>query len=88
MTTTAPTADSALDDWLSWLEHLHPTEIDLGLEELPGQGFHDLLRHHRERGAVSETRFLGLPSFVVTAHEALLECFLDDVDSFVTAHAG
>jgi len=30
-TITAPGKDSALSDWLNYLEHLHSTEIDLGL---------------------------------------------------------
>jgi len=28
---TAPDYNSSLDDWLSYLEHLHPSAIDMGL---------------------------------------------------------
>ncbi|MEC9319116.1 MAG: bifunctional tetrahydrofolate synthase/dihydrofolate synthase, partial [Pseudomonadota bacterium] len=28
----APTANSSLSDWLTYLEKIHPTEIDLGRE--------------------------------------------------------
>jgi len=34
MTTSAPAANASLHEWLSWLEELHPTEIDLGLERV------------------------------------------------------
>lgn len=32
--TTIPTSNSSLSDWLSYLEHLHSQEIDLGLERI------------------------------------------------------
>ena len=40
-----PTATSSLSDWLTYLERIHPTEIDLGLE-----------RSHqvRERAAITQ----------------------------------
>ena len=50
---------------------------DFALDEMPGRRLHDVLRAYRERGPVQPTRFLGLPAFVITSHEALLEAFLD-----------
>lgn len=29
-----PDADDSLDEWLAWLEHLHPVEIELGLDRV------------------------------------------------------
>lgn len=52
--------------------------IDFGLQELPGDTLHRVLRACRERGPVQPTRFLGLPAFVITAHKALEEAFLDE----------
>jgi len=31
---TMPTTNDSLEDWLAWLEHVHPTEIDMGLERV------------------------------------------------------
>lgn len=53
-------------------------EVDFGLHELPGDALHDVLRRSRERGPIQPTRFLGLPSFVITGYDALLEAFLDE----------
>ncbi len=52
--------------------------VDFGLQELPGDSLHAVLRAHRERGPVQPTRFLGLPAFVITSHKALEEAFLDE----------
>lgn len=52
--------------------------VDFGLQELPGDSLHDVLRGYRERGPVQPTRFLGLPAFVITSHKALEEAFLDE----------
>jgi len=51
--------------------------LDFALDELPGHSLHEVLRTYRERGPVEPTRFLGLPAFVITGHQALLEAFLD-----------
>jgi cytochrome P450 len=51
--------------------------VDFGLDAMPGAELHALLRAFRERGAVAPTRFLGIPSFVITGHAALLEAFAD-----------
>lgn len=52
--------------------------VDFGLQELPGDALHAVLRTYRERGPVQPTRFLGLPAFVITSHKALEEAFLDE----------
>ncbi|MGE4609729.1 MAG: cytochrome P450 [Myxococcota bacterium] len=51
--------------------------VDFALDEMPGQELHDVLRAYREQGPVAPTRFLGIPSFVITGHAALLEAFQD-----------
>jgi len=51
--------------------------VDFALDELPGSELHEVLRGFRERGPVQPTRFLGLPAFVITGYEALLEAFMD-----------
>jgi len=53
-------------------------EIDFGLQELPGEDLHRVLHAYRARGPVQPTRFLGLPSVVITGHKALEEAFLDE----------
>lgn len=53
-------------------------DVDFGLNELPGESLHQTLRAFRERSPVEPTRFLGLPSFVITGHAALEEAFLDE----------
>jgi len=52
--------------------------VDFGLQELPGDALHAVLRAYRERGPVQPTRFLGLPAFVITGAKALEEAFLDE----------
>ena len=52
-------------------------KVDFGLDELPGPALHDVLRRFRESAPVAPARFLGLPAFVITSHQALLEAFLD-----------
>jgi cytochrome P450 len=51
--------------------------VDFALDAMPGAELHEVLRTLRERGPVQPTRFLGLPSFVITGHEALLQAFAD-----------
>lgn len=53
-------------------------DVDFGLHALPGESLHATLRAFRERSPVEPTRFLGLPSFVITSHEALEAAFLDE----------
>lgn len=53
-------------------------DVDFGLHELPGDALHATLRRFRERGAIQATKFMGLPSFVITSHEALEAAFLDE----------
>ncbi|MBY0400636.1 cytochrome P450 [Myxococcota bacterium] len=53
-------------------------DLDFGLQEFPGESLHLALRAFRERSPVEPTRFLGLPSFVITSHEALEQAFLDE----------
>ena len=52
-------------------------DADFALDEMPGDELHDVLRAHREQGPVSPTRFLGIPSFVISGHAALLDAFRD-----------
>lgn len=52
--------------------------VDFGLQELPGDSLHTVLRAHRERGPIQPTRFLGLPAFVITGHKVLEAAFLDE----------
>ena len=52
-------------------------EVDFGFDPLPGEALHDVLRAYREQGPIRPTRFLGLPAFVITAFDALLEAFQD-----------
>ena len=54
-----------------------PGSVDFALDEMPGQELHDVLRAYREQGPVAPTRFLGIPSFVIAGHAALLEAFQD-----------
>jgi cytochrome P450 len=51
--------------------------IDFGFDEMPGGELHEVLHAYRERGPVQPTRFLGIPSFVITGHEVLLDAFKD-----------
>ncbi|MBM4382384.1 MAG: cytochrome P450 [Deltaproteobacteria bacterium] len=53
-------------------------DVDFGLHELPGESLYDVLRRFRERGPIQPTRFLGLPSFVITSYDALHAAFLDE----------
>jgi cytochrome P450 len=53
------------------------SQVDLGLDALPGHELHDVLRRYREAGPVQPTTFQGFPAFVITGYEALLEAFLD-----------
>lgn len=55
--------------------------IDFALHEMPGNELHDALRAYREEGPVARTLFLGIPSFVITGHAALLQAF-GDVERF------
>lgn len=52
-------------------------DADFALDEMPGDELHDVLRAHREQGPVSPTQFLGIPSFVISGHAALLDAFRD-----------
>ena len=60
------------------LEDLKLEEADFALDEMPGEEMHRILRHFRERGPVEKTRFMGLPAFVITRHQALLNAFMDN----------
>jgi hypothetical protein len=53
-------------------------EVDFGLHGFPGESLHHVLLRFRERGPIQPTRFLGLPSFVITTYAALQEAFLDE----------
>lgn len=53
-------------------------DVDFGLQELPGETLHATLRAFREQSPIEPTRFLGLPSFVITRHDALEAAFLDE----------
>jgi len=57
--------------------HTTLDSVDFALDEMPGRELHDVLRGYRERGPVQPTRFLGLPAFVITGHQPLLEAFMD-----------
>lgn len=52
--------------------------VDFALDPLPGDELHAVLRGYRERGAVQPTRFLGIPSFIITGHAALGRAFQDE----------
>ena len=51
--------------------------VDFGLEDMPGDELHEVLRAYRLEGPVRPTRFGGLPAFVITAYDALVEAFMD-----------
>lgn len=51
---------------------------DFALDEMPGAVLHETLHAYRERGPVSPTRFAGLPAFVITEFDALLQAFTDE----------
>ena len=53
------------------------SQLDLGLDDMPGSELHDVLHAYRAKGPVQPTRFQGLPAFVITGYDALLEAFLD-----------
>jgi cytochrome P450 len=50
---------------------------DFAFDEMPGRELHDLLHAYRERGPLQPTRFMGLPAFVISGYEALLDAFKD-----------
>lgn len=50
---------------------------DFAFDELPGRELHDVLHAYRERGPVQPTRFMGLPAFVISGYDALLDAFKD-----------
>ncbi len=52
--------------------------VDFALDELPGEELHAVLRGYRERGPITPTRFMGLPAFVISEHEALSSAFQDE----------
>jgi len=52
MTSSVMTKSQSLSDWLSYLEHIHPTQIDMGLT--------------RVRQVAERADLLSLPSFVIT----------------------
>jgi cytochrome P450 len=59
-------------------EEKNPGETDFVFDEMPGEEMHRRLREYREQGEVQPTRFMGLPAFVITGHEALTEAFMDN----------
>ena len=52
MTSSVMTKSQSLSDWLSYLEHIHPQQIDMGLT--------------RVRQVAERADLLSLPSFVIT----------------------
>ena len=55
-----------------------PPEMEFALEEHPGNQLHAGLRAQREHHSVTPARFLGLPAFVITGHDALRRAFADN----------
>ena len=53
------------------------SRVDFGLDPMPGDELHAVLRGYRDEGPVRPTRFLGIPSFVISGYDALLEAFTD-----------
>lgn len=53
-------------------------QVDFAFDEMPGREMHDALRAFRAEGPVAPTRFMGLPAFVVTAYDAVLDAFRDE----------
>ena len=53
------------------------SKLDFGLDEMPGDELHEVLRAYRVAGPVQPCRFGGLPAFVITGYEALAEAFMD-----------
>lgn len=51
--------------------------VDFALDPMPGPRLHEVLHAYRARGPVSATRYLTIPAFVITEHEALLQAFKD-----------
>jgi len=57
------------------------SQIDFGLDEMPGAELHEVLHAFRSAGPISPTRFLGIPAFVISSHHVLLDA-LTDSDRF------
>jgi cytochrome P450 len=52
--------------------------VDFALDEMRGERLHETLHAFRAQGPVQTAKFLGLPSYVITGYEALLEAFTDN----------
>jgi len=52
--------------------------IDFALDELPGEEMHEALHQFRAEGPIRPTKFLGLPAFIITGHQTLVDAFADN----------
>ncbi|WP_185236236.1 bifunctional folylpolyglutamate synthase/dihydrofolate synthase [Teredinibacter franksiae] len=85
----------ALNDWLSWMETLHPNEIDLGLERITivGErlGFCELIHSRAAPGASGAPTVISIAGTngkgsCVAALETLLLCSSKTTGSFTSPH--
>jgi cytochrome P450 len=53
-------------------------EADFALDEMPGVRLHEVLHACRARGPITPVRFMGLPAFVISSYEALLDALRDN----------
>ncbi len=54
------------------------SQVDFGVDDLPGSELHEVLHAYRAEGPVRPTLFNGLPAFVISGYDALLEAFTDN----------
>jgi len=54
------------------------SQVDFGSDEMPGSELHEVLHAYRAEGAVCPTRFIGIPAFVISSYDALLDAFTDN----------
>lgn len=52
-------------------------EQDFSEWQLPGKELHEFMDALRSRGPVAQIKFHGMPSFLVTSHDALMRAFRD-----------
>ncbi len=53
------------------------SQVDFGLDEMPGSELHEVLHAYRAEGPVRPSLFNGLPAYLITAHDTLLDAFMD-----------
>ena len=53
-------------------------DVDVGLDPLPGEALHALLRSARERPGLTEMKMLGGPAYLISRFDELRAFFRDD----------